>query len=99
MKFLKLLIFLVFSTLSFAQNDWQRMMFDKSSNFNDIVLDFNKYYNQHVQSGNDFPKGKGDYVDQTCRCHLDTFFISNSGYAFDHLQFRSFNQTFPYLSK
>jgi photosystem II stability/assembly factor-like uncharacterized protein len=59
MRFLKLLSFLVFSTLSFAQNDWQRMMFDKSSNFNEIVLDFNKYYNQHVQSGKVFPKGKG----------------------------------------
>jgi photosystem II stability/assembly factor-like uncharacterized protein len=59
MNVIRFLVLLLFSVFSFSQENWQSMMFDQSNNFNDIVEDFNKYYNLNVQDQKQFPKGIG----------------------------------------
>jgi photosystem II stability/assembly factor-like uncharacterized protein len=59
MNVVKFLVLLLFSVFSFSQENWQTMMFDQSNNFNDIVEDFNKYYELNVQDQKQFPKGIG----------------------------------------
>ena len=66
MKNIKFIILLVFSFATFAQNNWQERMFDKSENFNTIVSDFDYYKSLHLNN-NKIPKGLGIKQFERCR--------------------------------
>ncbi|MGX7668813.1 VPS10 domain-containing protein [Flavobacterium pedocola] len=60
MKFFKIALLLFSTTIVSAQNQWKQLMFDKTSNFNEIVSDFNKYYQERgIQDAKNLPKGLG----------------------------------------
>ncbi len=54
-----ILVFTLFIALSYSQNQWQDMMFDKTANFNAIVSDFENYKKQKILSDGTIPKGAG----------------------------------------
>ena len=59
MNFFKIIALLLFTTIVAAQDNWQQQMSARTGNFNEIVSDFNKYYNEYVQDAKQLPKGRG----------------------------------------
>ena len=59
MKKTLLFIFMVIGAVSYSQDKWQQMMFDRNANFFDIQTDFNIYYKNQVKNLKNLPKGKG----------------------------------------
>jgi len=59
MRKLILIVFILTSALSFSQDKWQQMMFDKSANFFEIQADFDLYYKNVMSNSKTIPKGKG----------------------------------------
>ena len=45
--------------MSYSQDRWQQMMFDKKANFYEIQADFEQYYKNTVSNHRYIPKGKG----------------------------------------
>ncbi|WP_162919949.1 VPS10 domain-containing protein [Hanstruepera ponticola] len=59
MKKTLLSLFLMLAAMSYSQDKWQQMMFDKDANFYDIKADFERYYSNIVSNSRELPKGKG----------------------------------------
>ena len=59
MKNITLLFLLAFAAMSYSQDNWQQMMFDRNENFYDIQADFQIYYQSKVPNTNEIPKGLG----------------------------------------
>ena len=59
MKNITLLFLLAFAAMSYSQDNWQQMMFDRNENFYDIQADFQIYYQSKVTNTNEIPKGLG----------------------------------------
>ncbi|WP_165780059.1 VPS10 domain-containing protein [Hanstruepera neustonica] len=59
MKKILLFVFIILTTLSYSQDKWQQMIFDRNANFYEIQSDFELYYKNNVVNPNELPKGKG----------------------------------------
>ncbi|MCX7551136.1 T9SS sorting signal type C domain-containing protein [Xanthomarina sp. F2636L] len=59
MKYTLLLATLLVTFLSFSQDKWPNMMFDRDANFYDIQQDFEKYYNEKTGASNKISRGTG----------------------------------------